>query len=196
MMDDRLIFLVLLVVTTGALAGCNGITFGGEGAETLNSYREVGQCHGQYVGERFTPDKKIDICYALLVSSVELRVFGESQTVTFFEEDLGNNSRHLEFIQTRVTALPNCKVVDTYDFACEGLSRGQGLFTNTEAVQSRRLSTKWGARVVAAMNSGWIKEDTLSFWESSAESAIAYLVEAVAGALLLVLVAVVVAPLF
>lgn len=85
--------------------------------------------------------------------------------MTLIEEDLKINT-DLEMKLTVATKLHQCVVVDRENFSCYGLSRGEGKFQSTSALEGRRLSPSFVASSIARYTNGWLSMSTLIFCES------------------------------
>jgi hypothetical protein len=142
--------------------------FGGcqvdEKSETLYSYRESESCGDHDSNKTGSDRKKGRECKAVLVSSFTLRVFPEIQRVTFFEEDYGHAPNERKW--TAPQELTKCKIIDGDTFSCDFLVRISGKFTNTEAIDGRRLSSGIYPKYWAQLNDGWIYENFLSMFDT------------------------------
>jgi hypothetical protein len=136
-------------------------------SETLFSYREVGLCNGEYVGEVHTRER-INDCYSLLTTKMTINISPGNQVVTLIEESLGLNKR-LEVIHATAIRLQDCRVIDRDNFACDGLERRDGRFVSSSALGNRRISSSILARYYAQYTerpSGFISETALNNFES------------------------------
>ncbi len=168
------IALIFLPILLSLVVSCSGL-FGGAETEHLFSYREVGNCHGIYVGESHTPTWRIPDCRGLLTTDVKLRVDPASQVVALIEEDLKINIEY-EPISLEVNKLNNCKVIDRENFTCDGLIRVAGVFTDSSRVGGRRLSKSYPCSIIARLNGGWVGSDTMDLHDSQRVSVIYWIV--------------------
>jgi hypothetical protein len=134
--------------------------------ETLFSYREVGLCNGEYVGEVHTT-VRINDCYSLLTTKINISISSNNQSVTLIEEPLGLNKRP-EVIRATAIRLQDCRVVDRDNFACDGLERKEGRFVSSFFLGNRRISSSVMARYYAESGrpKGFISESALNNFES------------------------------
>jgi hypothetical protein len=155
----------LLLIITASIYGCGRMPF--TDSETLFTYREVGLCNGEYVGEVHTRER-INDCYSLLTTKMTINISPSNQSVTLIEEPLGLNKR-LEVIHATATRLQDCRVIDRDNFACDGLERREGRFVSSAALGNRRISSSILARYYAQYTkrpSGFISETALDNFES------------------------------
>jgi hypothetical protein len=163
-MLSRKIFLLAFVVVLVFLSGCDKLLkYGGE---TLYTWRPVGMCNGEYVGEWHTPNTHITNCTNLLISELMLRVNLETQSVIIYETSLPAKNT-IEVIHTDVTTLRKCSVLDRDNFNCELLSRKAGDFVDTRVFLNRRISGSWIARQWSRIYGGWVDAEKLDFAEST-----------------------------
>lgn len=153
---------VVIAASAALLSACSLLP--SQPVEVLYTYRPVGACAGGYVGESHTPNRRISYCTNLLVSRLHLRVDAPEQRVTVYEEDLKFN-KEPELLAFAPAAVSGCHVIDRNRFACNGISRLNGTVELGEAYGGRRVSSSWTGYLVARLEDGWIKDNSLALVE-------------------------------
>lgn len=139
---------LLLCALALLLFGCS------ESPETLYLYGPTKHCVMKAVAncDRIKP-------YDIL----ELKVFPERQEVSFSQAAIGLDSSNTIFKR-----LENCKVVSEDSFSCDGLTRSDGVFTDSKVFGSRVMSRSYWVYWFSLIDTEkGQKQSTVKWWSDN-----------------------------
>ena len=94
---------------------------------------------------------------------VELKVFPERQEVSFSQAAIG-----LDASNTVFKRLENCKVVSDASFSCDGLTRSDGVFTDSSVFGSKVVSRSYLAYLFSFIDTEkGINRSTIQWWSDN-----------------------------
>jgi hypothetical protein len=144
----NLLRLAVLCAATFVVSGC------GDSPELLYLYGPTKKCAAQDK-EKCQLVKPYD--------KVELKVFPERQEVSFSQAAIG-----LDASNTIFKRLDNCKVVSDASFSCAGLTRSDGLFTDSTVFGSKFVSRSYWAYWFSFIKTDeGSKRSTIQWWSDN-----------------------------